>query len=142
MKKELNNLKDEFEFRRNKDQMEIKSMQLTLEGKQKICEQLEKTLLEKRKEFESEMESLKKKNQDLLSKKAVLMNPDELQKIKDGLKISKDLKNSLLGIVDRSKSSIDAVNSTLSCLSCLKFLDKPLMLVCGHSICQTVRIAN
>lgn len=34
------------------------------------------------------------------------------------------------------KKSIESIDTTLSCLSCLEYLVDPLTLVCGHSICM------
>lgn len=34
------------------------------------------------------------------------------------------------------RKSIESIDATLSCLSCLEYLVDPLTLVCGHSICM------
>ena len=52
-----------------------------------------------------------------------------------------DSKEKVQAIVERLKKPQEAIDSTLSCLSCLTYLSepKPLTLQCGHSICNNVR---
>ena len=47
------------------------------------------------------------------------------------------MKNGLGTCVGKMLGGIENIEATLSCLSCLNFLEEPLMLVCGHSICKT-----
>lgn len=37
--------------------------------------------------------------------------------------------------IQKLKKSHESINTTLSCLSCLEYLQEPLTLICGHSIC-------
>jgi len=51
-----------------------------------------------------------------------------------------DGKDKVQAVLDKLKKPTEAIDSTLSCLSCLTFLSepKPLTLTCGHSICNNV----
>ena len=51
------------------------------------------------------------------------------------------LKNKVAAQVTKLLKAFEPIESHLSCLSCLQFLDHPLMLVCGHSICMNVSCA-
>jgi len=42
--------------------------------------------------------------------------------------------------IAKMKKSFESIDTTLSCLSCLEFLNDPLTLVCGHSICLKVSV--
>lgn len=42
--------------------------------------------------------------------------------------------------IAKMKKSFESIDTTLSCLSCLEYLQEPLTLVCGHSICLKVLI--
>jgi len=39
-------------------------------------------------------------------------------------------------ILERNSKNVADLDSTLSCLSCLEYLQEPLTLLCGHSICR------
>lgn len=61
---------------------------------------------------------------------------DELMRANEQLARLSDIKNEVKKIVDKTKSNSEALNGTLSCLSCLEYLKDPLTLNCGHSICR------
>mmetsp|Transcript_32132 Transcript_32132/g.28478 ORF Transcript_32132/g.28478 Transcript_32132/m.28478 type:complete len:143 (-) Transcript_32132:46-474(-) len=44
-------------------------------------------------------------------------------------------KDTLIVTAKKMLKHFEPVESNLSCLSCLEFLEDPLMLICGHSIC-------
>ena len=52
------------------------------------------------------------------------------------------LKKKIATHVTKLLKAFEPIESNLSCLSCLQFLDHPLMLVCGHSICMNVSAVN
>jgi len=33
---------------------------------------------------------------------------------------------------------LERIKDTLTCLSCMKFLERPMMMQCGHSVCKAV----
>ena len=44
-------------------------------------------------------------------------------------------KDTIIATINKVLKSYADIESNLSCLSCLEFLEDPLMLICGHSIC-------
>jgi len=50
------------------------------------------------------------------------------------------IKKGILDAITKMKKSFESIDTTLSCLSCLEYLQDPLTLVCGHSICVKVMI--
>ena len=40
------------------------------------------------------------------------------------------------GNLDNLRTFIERIIETFTCLSCLQYLEQPLMLNCGHSICK------
>lgn len=48
------------------------------------------------------------------------------------------IKKGIVDAIAKMKKSFESIDTTLSCLSCLEYLNNPLTLVCGHSICQKV----
>ena len=51
------------------------------------------------------------------------------------------IKKGILDAIAKMKKSFESIDTTLSCLSCLEYLQDPLTLVCGHSICLKVRLS-
>lgn len=45
------------------------------------------------------------------------------------------IKKGILDAITKMRKSLESIDATLSCLSCLEFLVEPLTLQCGHSIC-------
>ena len=62
----------------------------------------------------------------------------ELQSIQKKAEKLGLIKKGIVDAIAKMKKSVESIDTTLSCLSCLEYLVDPLTLVCGHSICQKV----
>jgi chromosome segregation ATPase len=60
---------------------------------------------------------------------------DELMKLKKAHNDFHTFKDTIVLTTKKILKSYELIDSNLSCLSCLEFLEDPLMLICGHSIC-------
>ena len=64
--------------------------------------------------------------------KAEKLNIELQSKLQASEQVKKEIKRHL----DKNGKNVEALDSTLSCLSCLEYLKDPLTLNCGHSICN------
>lgn len=60
---------------------------------------------------------------------------DEIMKLKKSHNDFNTFKDTIVLTTKKILKSYELIDSNLSCLSCLEFLEDPLMLICGHSIC-------
>ena len=78
--------------------------------------------------FNSEIEKIKEKYRKL---------EEEMHSVTKRLGEEEMLRKRIESILDRNKKDVEDLDSTLSCLSCLEYLQEPLTLICGHSICRS-----
>jgi chromosome segregation ATPase len=60
---------------------------------------------------------------------------DEMMRLKKTHNDFHTFKDTIVLTAKKILKSYELIDSNLSCLSCLEFLEDPLMLICGHSIC-------
>lgn len=61
----------------------------------------------------------------------------EMEEVTQRLSDEQMLRSRIQTILARNKKDVEDLDSTLSCLSCLEYLQEPLVLICGHSICRS-----
>jgi chromosome segregation ATPase len=68
-------------------------------------------------------------------KRASTKLEDEIMRLKKTHNDFNTFKDTIVLTAKKILKSYELIDSNLSCLSCLEFLEDPLMLICGHSIC-------
>lgn len=92
------------------------------------------TIEDERDHFKSEMEERARERDDF--RRTVQELEDKNAVMKRAVADLEKLKAQLGSALKSLKEASEETTNQLSCLSCLEFLKDPLMLICGHSICQ------
>ncbi|CDW71255.1 viral a-type inclusion protein [Stylonychia lemnae] len=125
-KQKLSDLQKELDqFKESNSNLQLQLQQQKQSFSQKDKEQ--DALYQELKQFKDQIEQMMKKQTTL--ERDLQAN----QKQAERLVI---VKKGIMDAIAKMKKSFESIDTTLSCLSCLEFLNDPLTLVCGHSICQ------
>lgn len=117
------NMKNKLEYLHNDMEKQKKAAKQELEETQQKLESAQKSLASS----QAERDKLFSENEKLKS---------QLESTQKKLDDLAHFKEAILTILKKILKCYEPITSNLSCLSCLAFLENPLMLICGHSICM------
>ena len=94
------------------------------------------------KEIEGSYLALKQLEQEFPAKleklRLQLEKADALaSELKDKVKEDERMRQEINRVLDKTGKNTEDLIGTLSCLSCLNYLKDPMVLKCGHSICNS-----
>ena len=143
-KSDLERYRDEAISSINKAREEYLELEIQLRDKVKDLEN-ENTMIKRG--FEEDMKEGRARNEQLRDQiTEIIKEKDQLIRVNNKLeeKVSfmekqhsdfNTFKDTIVITTKKIIKNYEPIESNLSCLSCLEFLEDPLMLICGHSIC-------
>lgn len=140
-KSEIERARDEAQKKFTKNKSDLDDIVEQYKNNQ---DQLETSLRERIKELENENRMIKtrfeeeineeRSNNEQLSSKLRKLD-DQISLLEKQQSDFQTFKDTIIVTAKKMLKNFEPIESNLSCLSCLEFLEDPLMLICGHSIC-------
>jgi chromosome segregation ATPase len=117
-----------------------KNMRIKLEYLHNDLEKQKKNFTKEIQDLKDKLGDTQKKFTDAQTENADLKEENEtlktqVEELNKKLEDYSSFKEAIIIILKKIMKNFEPISSNLSCLSCLEFLENPLMLICGHSIC-------
>ena len=143
--KEMEKQRDNFSARLKESQKEYKDLETRMSTKlAALQEELEKVKKNYKDDLIKANTKIEDISQKLFSKESNIVElngrnevlTSQVENFKKKIEDVKSFKNLMKSTIQKLLKHYEPISSNLSCLSCLNFLESPLMLICGHSICM------